>query len=431
MAGKLTAKVVEQIGSDRSGKRREIPDGLIAGLYLVVQTTGAKSWAVRYRHNGRPRKHTLGAYPKIGLASARDAASDLLVEVAKGADPAGEKQQKRATARRDEDGNVVDDHLWEVVVADFLELYARPRLRSAKEIKRCLERETLPAWRGRRIEEIGKRDVIALIDKIASRGSPVAARRTFALVRKLFNWAIGRALIETHPCHRIELPGAEAKRDRILDDAEIELLWRAADKMGWPFGPLVQLLVLTGQRISEVGEMEWREIDVKELIWTIPKARAKNGLEHIVPLSDEALTLLSGLPRIGDPARYVFTTNGTSPVSGYSKAKRRLDQLMVKLSEVEEGDDQDDEKGQPWVFHDIRRTVASGMRRIGQPLDVVEKVLNHVGSSFSGIRGVYQRYDYLDEKAVALKDWAAFIAQLAIEDRLSNVSPIQGRNLIA
>lgn len=149
------------------------------------------------------------------------------------------------------------------------------------------------------------------------------------------------------------------------------------------------------------------------------------SVEHIVPLSHEALSLIRGLPRIGNPARFVFTTYGTSPVSGYSKAKKRLDQLMHELRGGEEGGGENEKELQLWVFHDIRRTVASGMRRNGQPLDVVEKVLNHVGSSFSGIRGVYQKYDHMNEKRTALQVWVSFKYGRVVADGPPNVLPIR------
>jgi integrase len=418
---RLTAKAIERIDG-AAGKRREIPDGLIAGLYFVVQPSGAKSWAVRYRHNRRPRKHTIGTFPALGLAEARDAATRLLTEVAKGSDPAGEKQERRATARRDVHGQVIDERLWENVIADFIELYANPRLRSASVVKRCLERETLPRWRGRHIQDITKRDIVNLVDSIAARGYPISARRTYALVRKVFNWSVGRALIETHPCHKLELPGVETKRDRVLSDAELDCLWHAAERLGWPFGPLVQLLVLTGQRLREVGGMKWSEIDTAAAVWTIPRERAKNGQAHIVPLSETALRVLAHLPRVGTRPGFVFTTNGRSPVSGFSKAKRALDRFIVEENARTMADPTDHEIDS-WVFHDIRRTVASGLRRLGQPIDVTEKILNHVGTSFSGVRGVYQRYDYGSEKAKALEAWGQHI------DLLAGYSP--PRNVVA
>ena len=404
---RLTAKAIERTVGE-AGKRREIPDGLIAGLYFVVQSSGAKSWAVRYRHNRRPRKHTIGTFPALGLAEARDAATKLLTEVAKGSDPAGEKQERRATARRDVHGKVIDERLWENVIADFIELYANPRLRSASVVKRCLERETLPRWRGRQIQDITKRDVVNLVDSIAARGHPISARRTYALVRKVFNWSIGRALIETHPCHKLQLPGAETKRDRVLSDAEIDWLWHATERLGSPFGPLVQLLILTGQRLREVGGMRWSEIDTAAAVWTLPKERAKNGQAHIVPLSEQALRVIAQIPRVGTRPGFVFTTNGRSPVSGFSKAKRALDRF-IREDIARTMADPADHEIDGWVFHDIRRTVASGLRRLGQPIDVTEKILNHVGTSFSGIRGVYQRYDYGAEKAEALNVWGQHV----------------------
>ena len=183
-------------------------------------------------------------------------------------------------------------------------------------------------------------------------------------------------------------------------------MWHAADGLGWPFGPLVKLLILTGQRRDEVARMEWGELDFEKKLWTLPKERTKNNEPHIVPLNDVAIAILEALPRVSDT--YVFSTNGTAPSSGYSKGKRRLGALLPP-------------KMPPWRLHDLRRTLASGMQKLGVALPVTEKILNHVSGSFGGIVGVYQTHDYADEKRRALDAWGGFVAGLAGDKARKNV----------
>jgi integrase len=191
----------------------------------------------------------------------------------------------------------------------------------------------------------------------------------------------------------------ERTRARVLSDDELCLVWNGCDKAGWPFGPMVQLLILTGQRRQEVAGALWQEFDLdNKRLWSLPRERVKNGRAHDVPLSDAAIEILEGLPRIKNKAGLVFTTRGDTPVSGFSRAKARLDAKILDLlrEEAEEAgrDPEKIEAFDPWTLHDLRRTAASGWARLGVPLEVTEKILNHVSGAFSGVAGVYQRHDY-------------------------------------
>ncbi|GEO15068.1 tyrosine-type recombinase/integrase [Microvirga aerophila] len=329
MAKALTVQSVEKLKPD-SSRRLEIPDGLLPGLYLVIQPSGVRSWAVRYRAAGKPRKLTLGPYPAVGLGTARERAREALQAVASGRDPSQQKQAARCEA----DPISPDRDLVSILIASFLERYVRPRLkpRSAEEVERLFKLHVLPIWGERRVQDITRRDVVELLDRITDRGTPVAANRTFAAIRKLFNWAVERSIIHGQsPCAGVRLPSAERSRDRVLSDEELRLVWLAASRIGWPFGSMVQLLILTGQRRDEVAAMRWSEISDAGRLWTIPGARTKNGQPHQVPLSNAARDILSTLPRLAG-SDLVFTTTGATPVSGYSKAKERLDRLIAELA---------------------------------------------------------------------------------------------------
>jgi integrase len=416
MTKALTATRVE---SEQAGTaRREIPDGLLPGLYLVVQPSGAKSYAVRYRHGGKSRKLTIGAHPALDLATARRVGAKALRSAAEGLDPAGEKQALKDQANRaaTELARGKRD-LFENVAREFIERHAKKNNREAtwRETARILgfrvdkdhelieaEGDVLPVWRGRRIQDITKRDVIALLDAVADRGSPIMANRVLAAVRKLFNWCLARDVIASSPCVLVEPPAPERSRERILSDAELSRVWKAADAEEAPFGPLVKLLILTGQRLSEVAGMRWEEVDVEAKLWTLPAQRVKNGKEHEVPLSRQAVQILGIMPRIRKSEGYVFTTVRDAPVTAFSRAKSKLDAAIA-------------EGGEPldhWTFHDLRRTMASGMARLGIQLPVIEKILNHTSGTFRGVVGVYQRHSFADEKRTALNAWSDHVAHL-------------------
>src|SRR5262249_36173442 len=208
--------------------------------------------------------------------------------------------------------------------------HLRPNKQESTYIKakRALERDTLPKWRSRPIATIGRRDIIDLIDVIIARGARVQANRTLAWLRALFNWAIEKEHLAVSPVAGMKLPTAEQARDRLLSDDELRWLWAACDEIGWPFGSLVRLLILTAQRRDEVAGMKRSELALAEKTWIIPRERAKNGLVHEVQLSDGAVAILESLPCIGG-AGLVFTTTGETPVSGFSRAKRQLDEAML------------------------------------------------------------------------------------------------------
>jgi len=399
MAKALTVRTIDTLATPEV--RREVPDGLLRGLYLVLQPSGARSWAVRYRNRaGTPRKHTLGTYPAIDLRSARELAQQALIEVAKGSDPAADRKAARTGAKVPTDRDLV-----EKVAEQFIERYAKANTKSWPEAKRILDREVVAVWRGRHLAAIGRADVHELLDGVVDRGSPVMANRVLAALRKMCAWSVDRGIIAASPCSGIKAPTAERSRDRVLSDCELRGVWTACDAIGWPFAALVKILLLTGQRRDEVGKMRWSELDLDGKTWTLPRERAKNGVAHVVPLSAPALAIITALPRIG-ASDFVFTVTGRTAVSGFSNAKDRIDALLAASH------------GEPvpaWVFHDLRRTCATGMARLGTALPVVEKVLNHTSGSFGGIVGVYQKHGFADEKRHALDAWAAFVERLVGE----------------
>lgn len=425
MAKALTVKQLEALKAGPA--RREVPDGLLIGLYFIIQPSGARSWAVRYRYGGKPCKLTLGPYPALDLGTARDRARDALKAVAAGQDPGLEKKDAARKAQQDVEAR---DRV-SIQLDAFYERHVKPNntLRTASEVMRALDKDVRSAWGERRVQQITRRDVIELLDSIVDRGKPIAANRALAYMRRFFNWLIERSVLETSPCDRVKAPSGEQDRDRVLTDGELRWLWKATERLGYPFGPFVRLLLLTGQRRDEVAKLRWAEICRPDL-WTIPKERTKNGIAHDVPLSSAAQEVITALPRIVGKPGYLFTTNGQSAASGYSHAKERLDKFMLAVAQeeaVEYGLDPNEIQIPEWRLHDLRRTLASGVARLRHPPHVVEAVLNHTSGAVSGVAAVYNRYSYLEEKTHALEAWGRFVIDL-VEGSAPNVVSLQRAN---
>lgn len=407
---KLTAKSVDHWANDPK-RRLEVRDAAMPGLYLVLQPSGAKGWALRYRHGGKSRKMTLGAYPACGLAEARDQAGRALRTLEVGQDPAQERkaasmaalEAKRAVEsnERDKLANVIDE---------FIKRHAS-RNRTGAEAAAILRREAIPAWGEKPVQDISRRDVIELLDAKVDAGHPIAANRLRAHLSAFLGWCRGRDIVSEHPVDGTPKPADEKPRDRVLTDSEIKLFWQACDKIGPPFGQLYRLLLVTGQRLREVSEMT--EAEITGDIWAIPARRAKGGQDHFVPLTDAAQVIIAKVPRVGGRAGFVFSTTGATPVSGYSRAKNRLDAAMTEIALASGLAAVDN-----FTIHDLRRTAATGMAGLRIAPHVIEAVLNHRSSAKAG---VYNRASYAAEKREALTAWANYIDALVTGRDGSNV----------
>jgi integrase len=271
----------------------------------------------------------------------------------------------------------------------------------AAERERLLRVEVLPKIGSKRIGDVTKADILGLLEGMVDRGSAVNANRLLAVLRRMFNWCISRGLVDKSPCDKLTPPAPETSRDRVLSDDEIRLVWKAFGRVGYPFGPMAQLLLLTGARLNEIASGRWNEIDLEAKTWTVSRERSKNGVAHELPLSDAAIGILKSLPRIGDRKdALVFSTTGRTPVSGFSNAKEAIDRTMVEARGA------DAEAIPHWVFHDLRRSAASGMAGIGIAPHVVEAALGHRSGTIKGVAAVYNRYSYATEQRQALDAWS-------------------------
>lgn len=384
MTRPLTDKTIAKLKPPASGRADHF-DAEVPGLHLRISATGHKTWRYFYRRqpDGAQRVLTIGP-GLLPLKEARLAAKRAAVAVAAGQDPAAAKQAARKAAK--------DAASVEALVERFLAEAVRPRLRRADEVERIFEKEVLPAWGRRKARDVTRADVKALLAPIATR-APVMANRVRAAVSRFFNWAVDADCLGASPATRVKAPGEEHERQRVLTAAEIRALWTAADALDPRGLPVVspfmaaffRLRLVTAQRGGEVPALRWAEIEGEW--WTIPPARAKNGLAHRVPLSLQARAILDGLPRVVD-SPYVFPgRKAGQPIVAYQKAWQTLCEA-AKLEDV--------------VSHDLRRTAASGMASLGVPRLVIAKVLNHVEP---GITRVYDRHSYDAEKKDALERW--------------------------
>jgi integrase len=382
---KLTKSFIDGV---ISGPRDQIYwDSERPGLHLKVTPAGKKAFFLYYRILGaakQQRRFKIGDYGAITLQLARERAKSLLGMIADGKDPATDRKQ----ARQRLNSELVSD-----LVGEFISKHVAQN-RSAAETERIFKIDIVPRLGSRSIHSLKKHDVIALLEAIADRGSPIMANRTLAALRKFLNWCVARGIIDKSPADGAEAPGKETKRDRTLTDDELRRVLVAARQIGFPYGSIVELLAITGQRREEVASMSWSELDLGARTWTIPAARSKNNKPHIVHLSDPARRLLEQVPRTGES---VFSTNGKTPFQGFSKAKRQLDDLSGVTD---------------WTLHDLRRTVVSGMARLGILPHIADKVLNHQTGTISGVAAVYQRHDFLDERKSALDQWGGHVTKL-------------------
>jgi integrase len=360
------------------------------GLGVRVTASGCKTYLAQYAFHGQKRRVPLGSCSAVSLAKARDAVRAMMGDVAKSIDPAAERKKAKAEARVKAAHEAMT---LSALLSDWQALHLVSKRPSyAAEAVRALHHAfsrylDLPA------ADLSRAMIVRALDAMARKGSAVMAAQTVAYGKAAYGWAIKRGSVASNPF--TNLPAVPmAKRERVLSDDELAALWRATDGPG-PFNGIVRFLTLTGQRREEVAGMTWTELSGDFSTWTIPASRAKNGATHIVPLSAPAQDLLRNLPQSGD---LVFP-GLRGPFNGWSKAKVALDTRSGVTN---------------WRLHDLRRTAATGLQRLGVRLEVTEQVLNHVSGSRAGIVGDYQRHDFASEKRAALEAWGEHV--LAIVD---------------
>jgi integrase len=364
--------------------------GYVRGLRLRVGTSGKKTWIVRARAGEKVVNKKLGAYPSMKLSDARTDARKLLEVLAR-------------------DGSTeAIDRTFGALAEAWIDKVAKPKNSSWRLQERRLEMHVLPHWRDRKIASITRADVRDLLEGVEG---DVLPNRVFAIIKTVFRYALSRDWLDSSPVEGIKRPGTDTARDRVLSMEEVTAIWNAAGLLGFPFGQYLRTLALTAQRRTEVAAMRWSDVDLDAATWIIPAKETKSRRAHLVPLSQPVIGILRDLPQLGE---FVFTHDGETHVSGFAKAKARLD-TFIAAGEA---------KVAPWTLHDLRRTAATHMVRLGVSEEVVGRVLNHAPKGVTA--KVYALHTYAPEKRNALDRWAAELMRAVAGEAAGKVVPIRG-----
>jgi integrase len=385
----LTDTKVASIKPPATGQE-EYPDAKVTGLRLRVGAGGAKTWTLRRRVGGKVINRKIGNYPATSLAGARSAAMAMI----KALEASGSTEAL--------------DRTFYTVAEYWIDKVAKPKNDSWKDVHRKLELHVYPSWRDRKIAEIKRSDVRELLDGIEG---VVLPNRILSAIKTIFRFAMSRDWLEASPVEGIAKPNAEPVRDRVLDMGEIKQVWDACALAGFPFGSFVRTLILTGQRRAEVAGMRWADLDLEVATWIIPAGDTKAERTQLVPLSPMAVAMLEGLPELGE---FVFSNDGETHISGYSKGKARLDKFIAANGPALA----------PWRLHDLRRSTATHLVRLGITETVVSRVLNHAQQGVTA--RVYALHSYAPEKRHALDTWATEIDRAVNGERGGNVIELRG-----
>lgn len=421
---------------------------VVKGFGVKISPTGNKTYIFQYRiarpgaaDRTAPKRYTIDRHGNITADEARQRARELATMVARGIDPrqrefddaaAREEASRQAKERERLEGELSFEKI-AVRWLDYYENEKRRRPSSVKMAKLVVERHLMPKLIGKPMPHITKADIQGVIDAIPAKQRGMR-RAVYAYARVLWSWAAIREYAPTNLLEAIEKPEAPEARARVLDDTELLNVWNGSFKLSHPFGPFFRLLLLTGQRRSEVSGLSWDELDRQTMTWIIPANRAKNRSAHMVPLAAEVIAEIDALALAAQikaeakqlnaanwpKAGLVLSTTGRSPISGITKAKLALDEAISKAR-----------NNQPlahWRIHDLRRTLATGFQRLGVRFEVVEAVLNHVSGSKSGVAGIYQRHEWKEEKREALSDWARHVRTLGFPKQQCDVITLKSGN---
>ena len=398
MAEKLTLKRIKDLTFEEVSPKGILWDSEIVGFGVRVYPSGKKAFVLSYRQKGKKRLYTIGQCGRVTLEQARDLAKKRFGEVADRKDPVLERKAEKKKS----------SHTVEKTVKKFIEQYAKEHTRNWQEAERILEKDVVPVIGRKAVEEVTKDDIISILDNVIERKAKIMANRTLAHTRRFFNWCVERNIIPYSPAFKIAAPSKNTSRDRVLDDHEIKEIWEATAQIADPFSSLLKFLVLTGQRRGEAASMQWMDIDEKKKLWIIPRESNKSDREHIVPLSDMALSIIQEMPKLG---LYVFSDTGKRPFENFSRDKAILDRIIDDKRKKNK-----ERTIRAWRIHDVRRTLASGMAKLGIAPHVVEKLLNHSTGVISGVAAVYNRYQYQDEMRQAIDLWADHVESVLADE---------------
>jgi integrase len=413
---RFTPQGVERLRYDKNAAplsgRMEIEDEACPGLLLRVTPRNVKSFSVIYRVMGeggtspkgrllagKQHRITLGATPPLELTSARRQARDIITAATEGRD---------LRIERRENNLIRSVNTFEAVFKRFMEIEIVPNVEAWKNVDGVLRRHVLPTWEKMPVQDIRRAHIHELIDELVKQGKHGIAREVRKHLSRFFNWVVDREIISDNPIHGLKRGDLQASEEagRALSDDEIRYIWLASLSLGYPFGPLFQLLLLTGQRRTEWAAASRSELNIEKGWLEIPKARYKGDRDHVVPLAQNAATVLQELPVWSGNDYFLFSTrDGRVPVSGFSKGKIRLDEEVRRVMRA----DAMDAPLVPYRIHDFRVTCETRLATLGFNQDVRDAVLGHAKP---GLQKTYNKYDYLKEKRDALSAYGAHLETL-------------------
>ncbi len=365
-------------------ERFEVWESNEKGFGLRVSPTGRKSFVYMYRFQGKSRRITFGNYPIISIAKALVKLEGARQLLENGDDPGLVKQ----TAKEDLQNTPTIAGLAE----EYLDKWAKVRKRSWKEDQRILYKDVVPVWGKRKARDIACRDVVLLLDRIMERGAPIQANRTLATIRKMFKFALSRAILDASPCWAVVAPAKENRRDRVLSEEEIRIFWERLNNARMERGTALVLMfqLISGQRKGEVAASEWENFDLKQGLWTIPSEKSKNSYSHRIPLTQLALSVLSEIRDLAGESRWLFPSRHNdhhiTMTSIDHAVRNNLDHFGIE----------------PFTPHDLRRTAATQMASAGVSRLIIKKILNHADND---VTSIYDRHSYEKEKLQAMKIW--------------------------
>lgn len=381
MSEKLTEKFI------REAEPGEYFDTLLPGFSLRV-TQGAKSFCLMYRHHGVRRRLTIGSIKKFTITAAREVAREAMKLIALGRDPEGEKKRKDV-----------------VTFAELVEsYYSKSTKKSAARERKRIDYDVMPLWKNRPIDSISSRDVVQMQNAIAERGAPVMANRVRSAVSTIFRFAVEESLLATNPVVGTRMPGKETERTRVLDEAEIRRLWIELEAEDEKYRVPFRLQLMLAMRPGEALGMKWSELDLEAATWTL--AETKSGQSHVVPLPRAAVEMLGTIARtdvdrvwryrravIGRPGREMWVDAGSVAAVGRHAFADACERAGITDAHP----------------HDLRRTAATNLGRLGVDSRIISKLLNH---REGGITKIYNRYDALDERRAALEKWSKELTRI-------------------
>jgi integrase len=400
----LNDRTIKALKPAPAGQRRDLWDTVVPGLGIRSTDKGNHSYVLLSRFPGsrNPTRRAIAEVGALGLAEARTRARRWLGLIGRGIDPAVEVERERLAEQRKQADTFA-------AVAEKLFTRKLKTQRRGFVVEQIIRKELLPRWGARPVTDITHRDVREIVEGVVDRGAATYAHNVFDAVNAVLNFAAAQDMIEANPARllkRSAIIGPKRHRQRVLDDAELRALWRASGRLGYPYGSLYQMLILTGTRLDEAAGARWREFDLERKTWTIPAERFKSDAVHMVPLTDDAVAVLGTLPRFNS-GDYLFSAKfGKAPVGGFTKVKDRLDRQMLRTLRAlarARGDDPRSVQLVHFVNHDLRRTVRTRLSALKVPDHVAEMVIGH---GRKGIARIYDQHRFEDEKREALTLWA-------------------------